>query len=31
MAAEAQAELAAERRQQILKLTSGPGDDANVY
>ena len=31
LAAEAQAELAEERRQQILKLTSGPGDDANVY
>ncbi len=31
LAAEAQAELAEERRQQIVKLTSGAGDDANVY
>ncbi len=31
LAAEAQAELAEERRQQISKLTSGAVDDANVY
>ncbi len=31
LAAEAQAELAEERRQQIFKLTSSAVDDANVY
>ncbi len=31
LAAEVQAELAEERRQQTLKLAVGAGDDANVY